>query len=125
MILAFFTVPNAVKSADQPPAIEPEAAQILRQMSDYLGSLEQFTFRAEITIDRVTQSGQKLQSGAQADIAIERPNRFRVNRKGDVVDQEFYYDGRTLTLYGKQVNYYANMRVSESVDTRRSFLASS
>ena len=115
-ILAFFAVASAAKSADQTPAIESEAGQILRQMSDYLGSLEQFTFRAENTIDSVTGSGQKLQSSAHVDIAIQRPDRFRVTRKADIVDQAFYFDGRTLTLYGKQVNYYANMRVSKTVD---------
>jgi hypothetical protein len=115
-IVALFALSNTAKSADQPPAIDTEAAEILQRMSDYLGSLERFTFRAENTIDSVTGLGQKLQSGAYADIAIERPNRFRVKRKGDAIDQEFYFDGRTLTLYGKQVNYYANMRVSKTVD---------
>ncbi len=115
-ILVSLSITNAARSADEPSAIEPEAAQVLRQMSDYLGSLKQFTFRAEATIDRVMRSGQQLQSGASVEIAIQRPNRFRVNRKGDIVDQEFYFDGKTLTLYGKVVNYYANMNVSKTVD---------
>ena len=115
-IVALLNVPNAANSADQPMPIEPKAAEILRQMSDYLGSVKQFTFRADNTIDSMTRSGQKLQSGARVDIAIKRPNRFRVDRKGDVVDQEFYFDGRTLTLHGKQVNFYTNMRVSKNVD---------
>jgi hypothetical protein len=115
-ILVSLSVSNAARSAEEPSAIEPEAAQILRQMSKHLGSLEQFTFRADNTIDKVMWSGQQLQSGASVDIAIQRPNRFRVNRKGDIVDQEFYFDGKTLTLYGKVVNYYANMNVSKTVD---------
>ena len=44
-ILALFTLANPAKSADQAQAIEPEVAKIFRQMSDYLGSLQQFTFR--------------------------------------------------------------------------------
>ncbi len=115
-ILVSFSISNAARSADEPSAIEPEAAQVLRQMSDYLDSLAQFTFRANNTIDTVVRSGQQIQLSAQVDIAIQRPNRFRVNRKGDIVDQEFYFNGKTLTLYGKGVNYYANMNVSEMVD---------
>ena len=107
---------NTAQSTDDPPAIEPEAVQILRQMSDYLDSLDQFTFRADNTIDTVMQSGQKIQLGARVDISIQRPNRFRVNRNGDIVDHEFYFDGKTLILYGKEVNYYAKMNVSETVD---------
>jgi hypothetical protein len=105
-----------VYGAQDASTIEPEAAQILKQMSDYLGSLEQFRFRAANTIDTVARSGQQVQLSAQVDIAIQRPNRFRVNRKGEIVDQEFYFDGKTLTLYGKVVNYYANMNVSEMID---------
>lgn len=106
-----------VYGAQDASTIEPEAAQILKQMSDYLGSLEQFRFRAANTIDTVARSGQQVQLSAQVDIAIQRPNRFRVNRKGEIVDQEFYFDGKTLTLYGKVVNYYANMNVSETVES--------
>jgi hypothetical protein len=39
-----------------------------------------------------------------------------VNRKGDIVDQELYFDGKTLTLYGKRVNYYATMIASETIN---------
>ncbi len=115
-ILVSLSVSNVARCADEPSAIDPEAAQVLRQMSDYLSSLEKFTFRADNTIDTVARSGQQIQLSARVDIAIQRPNRFRVNRKGDNVAQEFYFDGKTLTLYGKGVNYYANMRVSETVD---------
>jgi hypothetical protein len=107
---------NSAYAADDAQAIEPEAARVLKQMSDYLGSLEQFTVRSENTIDTVLQSGQLLQMGAHVDIAIQRPSRFRVNRKADIVDQEFYFDGKTLTLYGKRVKYYSRMTASRSVD---------
>lgn len=115
-ILALLSMSNTVKSANEPSAIEPEAERVLQQMSDYLGSLEQFRFRSDNTIDTVMRSGQQVQMSAHVDIAMQRPNRFRVNREGDIVDQEFYFDGKTLTLYGKRVNYYANMNVSEAVD---------
>jgi len=49
-----------VYGAQDASTIEPEAAQILKQMSDYLGSLEQFRFRAANTIDTVARSGQQI-----------------------------------------------------------------
>lgn len=116
MILLSLSLANGVRSSAVPLEIQPEAIQILQKMSDYLGSLEQFTFRADNTIDTVLLSGQQIQLNARVDIAIKRPNHFRVNRKGDNVDQEFYFNGKSLTLYGKAVNYYANMNVSEAVD---------
>ena len=108
--------PAFAKDVDQANAIEPEAAQILQQMSDYLGSLKRFTLSSESTIDTLMPSGQKIQRGAHVDVAIQRPNRLRLNRNGDDVEQEFYFDGNTLTLYGKQDGYYANLGVSKTVD---------
>ncbi len=116
-MLGLLGISNSAVGADAPSAIEPEAAQILRQMSDYLGSLKQFTFRAENTADLVMGTGQQLQAGGNIDVAIRRPNRFRVNREGDFGgDQEFYFDGQALTLYGKSVNYYAKMKASQPID---------
>jgi hypothetical protein len=114
-IVALLGLPSALYAEDS-PAVDPEAERILRSMSDYLGSLDQFTFRAENTVDSVLNSGQKLQLGANLEISIQRPNQFRVNRKGDIVDQEIYFDGKVLTLFGKQVNYFATMTLSKTVD---------
>lgn len=116
-VLVFAVVATiAAPSAGASTAVEPEAAQILRQMSNYLDSLEQFSFSAEATIDEILLSGQQLQRGARVEIAVSRPGRLRVNRTADVVVQELYFDGSTLTLYGKDVNYYANMALSKPVD---------
>jgi hypothetical protein len=110
------SMPAIVVADDHSRAVEPEAAQILRKMSEYLGSLGRFTLGSESTIDKIMPSGQKIQVGARVDAAIQRPNRLRLNHKGDVVDQEFYFDGNVLTLYGKQVGYYANLNAPEAVD---------
>jgi hypothetical protein len=44
-----------------PPVIAEEADRLLRQMGEYIGSAEQFTFHADITFDHLLPSGQKLQ----------------------------------------------------------------
>jgi len=116
IIVCCTSMPVIVVADDQSKAVEPEAAKILRKMSDYLGSLERFTLSSESTIDKVMPSGQKLQVGAHVDAAIQRPNRLHLAHIGDDVDQEFYFDGNTLTLHGKQDKYYARLGVSETVD---------
>ena len=110
------STPVSVVADDRAKVIEPEAAQILKRMSDYLGSLGRFTLSSESTIDKIMPSGQKIQVAAHVDAAIQRPNRLHLNHKGDDVDQAFYFDGSTLTLYGNQDKYYASLGVSETVD---------
>lgn len=100
----------------QDNTVEPEADQLLRKMSDYLSSLVQFTFQGAVTIDAVLFSGQKIQNNGVIDASIKRPDRFYIERKGDVIDQAFYYDGKELTLFGKNINFYASIGALPTIE---------
>ena len=101
--------------------VEPKADQTLRKMSDYLAQLQQFKIQTENILEIVLTSGQKIQYVNQVDIAIERPNKLRVGREGEVYDQEFFYDGKTLTQYSKGSNYYASIEVPPTLDGALTF----
>jgi hypothetical protein len=98
------------------PAIDPKADTILKQMSGFMDSLDQFSFHAEITTDQLWTSGQKLQFSKSVDLFLKRPNRLRANARGDIADREFYYDGKTITLFGKDVNYYASLKAPPHIE---------
>jgi hypothetical protein len=85
-------------------------------MSDYLNSLEQFTLHTENSIDTILEPGQKLQLGRAVDVFVRRPDRFRANIKGDVFDQELFYDGKSITLFGKKVSYYATIKAPSTIE---------
>src|SRR3990172_2697515 len=101
--------------------IEPKADQILRKMSDYLAKLKQFRVQTENTLEVVLISGQKLQFDNPVDVTIKRPNKLRADRKGDVFNQEFYYDGKTLTLFSPGQNYYATVQAPPTLDETLDF----
>lgn len=103
-------------SQGQSPGIEPEADRVLRKMSDYLGGLEQFSVKTENTLEIVLRSGQKLLFVNPADLSIRRPNKMRAERKGDIVNQEFYYDGKSFTLYQNDRNCYATVEAPSTID---------
>jgi hypothetical protein len=42
-------------------AIPPQVEQLLKEMSTYIGSATEFTFRADVIFDHVLPSGQKIQ----------------------------------------------------------------
>src|SRR5258707_7078349 len=83
----------------QPAGIDPQAEKLLKRMSDYLVGRQQFTLKAESTLEVVLTSGQKIQFDSPATLEVSRPNKLRAHRKGDLANQEFFYDGKTLTLY--------------------------
>src|SRR5947208_165107 len=43
----------------QPAGMEPQAEKLLRRMSDYLASRQQFTLKAQSTLEAVLTSGQE------------------------------------------------------------------
>ena len=99
-----------------PPAVAEEADRLLRQMGEYIGSAEQFTFHADITFDHVLPSGQKLQYAASQDVALQRPGGLYVEWSGDLGDRQFWYDGKSVTLYDPATPFYASEPAPADID---------
>jgi hypothetical protein len=100
----------------QTPAVDPAATQILKRMTDYLGSLKQFSVHTQNTIEDELDTGQRVDVDVAANVIVSRPNRLRAERKGDLVDQIFYYDGKTLTLYNPSDKVYATEQAPATVE---------
>jgi hypothetical protein len=100
----------------QPTGIDPQAEKLLRRMSDYLASRQQFSLKAEAMLEAVLTSGQKLQYDSPATLMVSRPNKLRAHRKGDLANQEFFYDGKSLTLFNPRENLYATTAAPPSID---------
>lgn len=110
--------PNPPASAASPaaPVVAEQADRLLKQMSDYLGSAEQFTFHADIGFDHVLPSGQKVQYSATEDVALERRGRLYVEWQSDLGDRQFWYDGKSITLYDTAVSFYASEAAPAGID---------
>jgi len=52
---------------------------------------------------------------------VERPNKLRAARTGDLVDQVFYYDGESLTLHDPHDNYYAMIAAPGTLEAMLDF----
>ena len=95
------------EARSQTDKVDPAATQILQKMTDYLGSLKQFSVHTQTTLEDVLDTGHRVDFDISADVIISRPNRLHAERKGDLIDQVFYYDGKTLTLHNPSDNVYA------------------
>ena len=105
----------------QPKGIDPQAEKLLKRMSEYLEGRQQFTLKAEVSFEVVLTSGQKLQYESPATLAVARPNKLHAHRKGDLANQEFFYDGKTLTLYNPRENLYATTAAPATLDETLDF----
>jgi hypothetical protein len=90
-------------------SIEPDAEKILRAATSYLAGLETFTADYDVDTEVVDATGQKLQYSASGSIAVERPGKAHITRKGAFIDAELIFDGKMLSLFGKKANVYAQI----------------
>jgi hypothetical protein len=96
--------------------IYPEAKQILKNSMDYLSTLQKFGLVTHSTIEVVLENGQKIQFDTAAAVAVMRPDKLYAARLGDLVDQEFFYDGKTLTLHQVDAGFYATVDAPDSLE---------
>lgn len=88
-------------------SIDPQANQILKKMCNYLGNLQQFSLHTQNTLKDVLDSGNRVDYDVSAKVVVSRSNKLRAERKGDLTDQVFFYDGKKLTLYNPSDKVYA------------------
>jgi hypothetical protein len=86
-------------------------------MAQYLGSAQQFTFHAEITFDHVLPSGQKLKFSAAEDVALQRPSGLYIEWTSNLGDRQFWYDGKSVTLYDPATPFYASEAAAPEIDS--------
>jgi len=113
-IVLLVTAPTNVRA--QASDVEPEAMQILKKMTDYIGGLQQFSLDTENMLEDVLMSGQKIQYDFSASVVIQRPNKLRAERTGYLFNQLLVYDGKTLTIFNHEDNYYAAAAAPDNID---------
>lgn len=103
-------------SAAAREAISPKADMVLKSMSDFLAQTKTFSADADIDFEVVSHSGQKFQLSSSGSILMNRPTGFHITKQGMVADMAFIFDGSTLTIQGKRLNIYAQIKVDGSTD---------
>ena len=93
-----------------------EAKKLLKAMSDYLAAQKAISFGYDANLQVVTNSGQKLGLASSGTVTLNRPDKVRTTRSGGFVDVETLFDGKTLTLLGKDVNKYTQVEIPGTVD---------
>jgi len=109
----------------QAPAVDPAATQILQRMTDYLGGLKQFSVKTQNTIEDLTDSGHRVDYDISASMVLSRPNKLHAERKGELIDQSFYYNGKTLTLYNPSDKVYATEPAPGTIEAMLDFARAS
>jgi hypothetical protein len=93
-----------------------EAKKILKAMSDFMAAQKSLSADFDTVLEVVTPTDQKLGLASSGTLTLVRPDKIRVARSGGFADFEILYDGKAVTLLGKNANLYTQTAASGTVD---------
>jgi hypothetical protein len=118
MALGLLTLSVAVctDARAQGASVDPVAMQKLKRMSDFLDGLPQFSVNTQSVIEEMRFSGHRVDLDLEAKVTVKRPNKLSAMRSGEVMNEQLFYDGKTLTLYHPTENTYATATAPDTIE---------
>jgi hypothetical protein len=96
-------------------ADEADAKRLLKAMSDYLAAQQTLSFSYDATLEVVTAEDQILGIASSGKVALKRPDKLHATRSGGFADVDMTFDGKTLTILGKNLNKYTQIEAPGSI----------
>ncbi|MGE5320383.1 MAG: DUF2092 domain-containing protein [Hyphomicrobiaceae bacterium] len=93
-----------------------DAKAILKAMSDYVGSQKTIEVTFDSSIEVITPQLEKIQFNNSGELLLSRPDKLRAHRVGGYADVSLVFDGKTASIYGKNINGYVQFNAPGSVD---------
>src|SRR5271167_1925669 len=97
-------------------ADEANAKSLLKAMSGYLAGQKAISFDYDTTLEIVSTQQQKIGLASSGTVTLNRPDKLRATRTGGFANVEMVFDGKTLTLLGKNANLYAQTEAPGTID---------
>lgn len=97
-------------------ADEEDAKRIVKAMSDYMAAQKSISLGYDAILEIVTEDHQKLGLASSGTVTMKRPDKLRATRSGGFADVEMLFDEKTLTLFGKNANLYAQVEIPGTID---------
>lgn len=97
-------------------ALENDAMAFLKAMSDYVGSQQTIELAFDSDIEVITPQLEKIQFTNSGEALLSRPDKLRAHRVGGYADVTLFFDGKSVSIYGKHINGYAQFDAPGSVD---------
>lgn len=107
--------------AEEQAVIAPRAEQLLRQASQTLAAAQTLTLRADVTVDEVAGTGQKLQRSGAVSISVRRPDRVLAEHDGDRYHRKLLYDGKAVTVFDVRQELWASFEAPNTIDAMLGF----
>ena len=97
-------------------AQEGDAKSILKTKSDYVSGQKTIELTFDSDIEIITPQLEKIQFTNSGEVLLSRPDKLRAHRRGGYADVALFFDGKTASIYGKNINGYAQFDAAGTVD---------
>jgi len=115
-VIVVFTAAAYSQPKRKKAYVDPTAMRILKAMSDHLAGLKQFSFNVVNMREDLTRTGHRVDFEVSAKVIVDRPNRIKLVRQGHLIDQEIYYDGKSLVIYHPGKKIYSTVDAPATID---------
>jgi hypothetical protein len=114
LTLVFVATLSATPARAEPKA--SDAKTFLKAMSDYVGSQKTIKITFDSDIEVITPQLEKIQFTNSGEALLSRPNKLRAHRVGGYAEVDLYFEGKTVRIFGKHINGYAQFDAPGTVD---------
>src|SRR5215469_803583 len=97
-------------------ADEATAKRLLKAMSDYMAAQKAISLDYDANLEIVTAEKQKVGLASSGTFTLQRPDQVRATRTGEFANVELVFDGKPLTLVGKNANIEAQLETPSSIN---------
>lgn len=109
-------------TASPAPAIDPNALSLLGRMGDTLSHAKAFAYRARVSMEVPSVTGQFITLFPEGGVALKRPDKLRARFAGDAPPFDFFYDGSSVTVFAPHASVYSSAKAPSSIDAMLSGL---
>ncbi len=93
-----------------------QANTIINKAFKYVGSLDKYSLTAIVSNDDM-QDGKSIKHRHNVAIKVDRPDKFRIDVKGDIKDRSSYLNSGQFTMIDYSFNYYGELKTANNIDT--------
>jgi len=94
----------------------PDAKAFLKSMSDYVSSQKTIEASFDSDLEVITPDLEKLQFTSSGEVLMSRPDKLRAHRVGGYADVTLYFNGKQVSIYGKNLDGYAQFDATGTLD---------
>ena len=102
-----------------PAMAEPQgrdATSVLKAMTDYVRSQRTIEITFDSDIEVITPQLEKIQFTNSGKVLLSRPDKLHAHRVSGHAEVELIFDGKTVSVFGKSINGYAQFDLPGTVD---------